>query len=42
MVMLEHPDVVNLHLGDLLERADRAVERGRRARPSGRRRRRRR
>ena len=25
MVMLEHPDVVNLHLGDLLERADRAV-----------------
>ncbi|GAB3590622.1 alpha/beta hydrolase [Angustibacter peucedani] len=27
MVMLEHPDVVNLHVGDLLERADRAVER---------------
>jgi len=25
MVMLEHPDVVNLHLGDLLDRADRAV-----------------
>ncbi|GAA4348372.1 alpha/beta fold hydrolase [Angustibacter luteus] len=32
MVMLEHPDVVNLHLGDLLERADRAVGRGRRGR----------
>ncbi|WP_426563001.1 alpha/beta fold hydrolase [Angustibacter sp. McL0619] len=27
MVMLEHPDVVNLHLGDLLDRADRAVVR---------------
>jgi pimeloyl-ACP methyl ester carboxylesterase len=39
MVMLEHPDVVNLHLGDLLDRADRAVSR---ARPAPRRRRRRR
>jgi pimeloyl-ACP methyl ester carboxylesterase len=25
LVMLEHPDVVNLHLGDLLDRADRAA-----------------
>jgi pimeloyl-ACP methyl ester carboxylesterase len=29
LVMLEHPDAVNLHLGDLLERADRAVARAR-------------
>lgn len=38
MVMLEHPDVVNLHLADLLERVDRTLQRqgsprGRRRRP---------
>jgi pimeloyl-ACP methyl ester carboxylesterase len=32
MVMLEHPDAVNLALGELLDRADRAVARGRRRR----------